>query len=320
MRIVVEKNVTNTFIKNVDMENLMRDNKKQTWLSSSTILKQYRRIKAINGNSITLDITLSDSLDSSMFDNMVIKDYSIKNLLYNIGIENLTLSTDTYKGELFDANGNLAGVTFCNMNNLQDCWITGCVFQEFNSGIMISNTVSRVTLSYLNFSRSYGNKTGAKAFDISLDGTQILITRCSSVGFYNFSVGTMTNTSGPNVIYQYIQSDTVSMQPHMRWASGLLIESVVGGDISVVNRGTAGSGQGWAIVNCVLWNCVPKSLTIQQPPGYYNFAIGCIAPINKSSFISSGPAGTIESEGSNISYSLFTNLLQKNNIKVTLGN
>jgi hypothetical protein len=36
-----------------------------------------------------------------------------------------------------------------------------------------------------------------------------------------------------------------------------------------------GSGHGWTAGWAVAWNCEAKSFTIQNPPGVYNWAIGC---------------------------------------------
>jgi hypothetical protein len=41
-----------------------------------------------------------------------------------------------------------------------------------------------------------------------------------------------------------------------------------------MNLGTAGSGQGWAIGWGVIWNSTAMSLTVEQPPGAANWAIG----------------------------------------------
>jgi len=67
------------------------------------------------------------------------------------------------------------------------------------------------------------------------------------------------------------------IQPHQRWATGLLVDGcyVPDGGIDFMNRGAMGSGHGWAIGWAVAWNCKAKSFLNQQPPGAANWVIGC---------------------------------------------
>ncbi|MCH5687720.1 hypothetical protein LWM68_27710 [Niabella sp. W65] len=57
------------------------------------------------------------------------------------------------------------------------------------------------------------------------------------------------------------------IQPHQRWATGLLIDGckVPDGGIDFMNRGEMGSGHGWSVGWAVAWNCVAKSYLNQQP-------------------------------------------------------
>ena len=72
------------------------------------------------------------------------------------------------------------------------------------------------------------------------------------------------------------------IQPHMHWNTGLLVDSchLKEGRIEFINRGTSGSGHGWAIGWGVAWNCSANSYLIQQPPGAMNWAIGCRGPLH----------------------------------------
>ena len=58
-----------------------------------------------------------------------------------------------------------------------------------------------------------------------------------------------------------------------------------------MNRGTAGSGQGWAIGFGVAWNSVTSHLLIEQPPGSQNWAIGTSGTLDK------GTDGALDSTG-----------------------
>jgi hypothetical protein len=73
------------------------------------------------------------------------------------------------------------------------------------------------------------------------------------------------------------------------------------GGIDFKNRGAMGSGHGWGAGWDVAWNCAAKTYVIQQPPGAFNWAIGCIGesvptarPFDKEPKL---PEGTFDSRG-----------------------
>ena len=322
--VIIEKSITDTFIKSLNMDILVRNDKPQVWLKSGSILSENRHIVAINPKNsvITLDIGLSDAIDSKMFSDITVTSYKY-DYIYNIGIENMTFDVDkAYSGDFLTGH-SMNGLTLCNMTGVIDCWMNNCIVNDFTSGIEISKNSSRITLNKIIFTRTTKNTGGAQSFDIYLSGSQVLISngksenKAASSKTTTISIGTMANRSGPNVVYNYIQNG-VSLEPHMRWSSGLLVENVKGGDISIRNRGNMGSGHGWAMVNCTVWNCYPQSLNIQNPPGYKNFAIGCGGILNESTPFK-GDTGEMESYDKPISYSLFETQKKNNNTTYTLG-
>ncbi|MFI5381918.1 MAG: hypothetical protein ACHRHE_21690, partial [Tepidisphaerales bacterium] len=59
--ILIRRPVTPAWVHFMDMDTLVRDGKKQTWISGETHMQ--RRINSITGRRITVDIPLADSLD-----------------------------------------------------------------------------------------------------------------------------------------------------------------------------------------------------------------------------------------------------------------
>ena len=82
--------------------------------------------------------------------------------------------------------------------------------------------------------------------------------------------------TGPVVVLNCIFRGNGWIQPHQRWATGLLVDGceVPDGGIDFMNRGVMGSGHGWAIGWAVAWNCKAKSYLNQLPPGSANWVIG----------------------------------------------
>ncbi|HOI49444.1 MAG TPA: hypothetical protein PK167_09080, partial [Prolixibacteraceae bacterium] len=70
------------------------------------------------------------------------------------------------------------------------------------------------------------------------------------------------------------------LEGHQRWTTGILFDNcqVQEGGIDLKNRGSMGSGHGWGSAWSVAWNCSAKSYVVQQPPGAYNWMIGCSGP------------------------------------------
>ena len=105
----------------------------------------------------------------------------------------------------------------------------------------------------------------------------MLFDRCtvSGSGLFYFSTG--AKAVGPVVLLNCAFDGNGAIQPHQRWATGLLVDNckVPTGNIELMNRGYLGSGHGWTIGWSVVWNSSAKSFLIQRPPGSMNWAIGC---------------------------------------------
>jgi hypothetical protein len=121
--------------------------------------------------------------------------------------------------------------------------------------------------------------TAAAPSDFNNDGSQILMNGGGSKGgnkifYYSTSGGVV----GPNVILGFAGAGMHShVQPHQRWATGLLTDSshLDDGNIDYINRTTLGSGHGWTMGWGVVWNSSASNIHVEQPPGSTNWAIGC---------------------------------------------
>ncbi len=61
----ISRPVTTTWVHFMGMDQLVRDGRKETWISGETITQ--RTIRKISGNEITLDMALTDSLTRDLF-------------------------------------------------------------------------------------------------------------------------------------------------------------------------------------------------------------------------------------------------------------
>jgi hypothetical protein len=126
---------------------------------------------------------------------------------------------------------------------------------------------------------------------------QLLFNQCTITGDNLFFFGTGAKVTGPVVLLNCTFRGNGWIQPHQRWATGLLIDrcQVPDGGIDFMNRGSMGSGHGWAIGWAVAWNCTARSYLNQLPPGAANWVIGCkgepqkkAIPFNTEPFLPEG--------------------------------
>ena len=248
----------------------------QTWMKEDSEMTIHRSIRAIEGNRLTLDVPLTDAIDAQFLGDsraVVIKTPTAKRLS-QCGIESLQIVSSAHKGTL-TAGKNTSVVL---KDACEDCWVKDIVMRETLNNVQVGGGCRRITITA---AHSYHNSTVEKGAgypaDISIRGSQVLVDRCTSHGLGGFYVATLNSEAMLNVVLNCTFEGTGSIQPHMHWSTGLLIDSchIPEGRIDLINRQSSGSGHGWAIGWGIAWNCDVKYLQIQMPPGALNLAIGC---------------------------------------------
>ena len=122
------------------------------------------------------------------------------------------------------------------------------------------------------------NVGASKPAEFSPNGSQVLLDHCSGAGDNIWQVATGGELTGPIVLLNCTFHGDGHIEGHPRWTTGMLLDNcrVPEGGIDFKNRGSMGSGHGWAIGWSVAWNCTAASYVIQQPSGAMNWAIGCV--------------------------------------------
>ena len=268
----ITRPVTDTWVAFMGMNNLLRTGKDEHWVSGT--LQTERTIRAIVGNRLTVAPPLSDNYDAKYLNppgSTVVK-ARVSGAIAQIGIEGLRIECAPQPVEitvpLFQA---------VKFESVVDSWMRDLETHDTANTLSVDGKSSRISIRKAHMMHTVATKGSAKPFDISITGTQVLVDQCSGQGDGLFYYATMGRTQGPNVILHCAFQGSGSIQPHMRWSTGLLVDScqVPAGSIDLMNRGVMGSGHGWTIGWAVAWNCQAKSFLIQQPPGSMNWAIGC---------------------------------------------
>jgi len=284
----ITRQVTDEWIKFMGMDNLVRDGKKQTWVSGDITTE--RIIRKIERNKIILDVPLNDSYDANYTGptGVTVQKISRAGELSQIGIENFRIVSPAQSVTINEGHHRAF-----SMSGMTDGWARN--IEVFNTVNSISITGKRITVDNINITHDVPTIGAAKPADLNGSGQQILFNHCNITGDNVFFLATGAKVTGPIVLLNCVFRGNGWIQPHQRWATGLLIDNcqVPGGGIDFMNRGVMGSGHGWAIGWAVAWNCKAKSYLNQMPPGSANWVIGSSGEKQRRSIPGAGQSNNI---------------------------
>ena len=284
----ITRRITDEWIKFMGMDELVRSGKKQTWVSGDITTE--RVIREIEKNKIIVDVPLNDSYDSKYTGpkGVSIQKITIYGMLTQIGIEDLRINAPAQSVTI--SEGHHRAFT---MSGITDGWARN--IEIFNTVNSVSVTGKRITVDNISIIHDVPTLGAAKPADLNGSGSQILFNSCYIKGDNLFFFGTGAKVTGPVVVLHCVFKGNGWIQPHQRWATGLLIDGceVPDGGIDFMNRGVMGSGHGWAIGWAVAWNCKAKSYLNQMPPGSANWVIGSKGDRQRKATPGSNESGNI---------------------------
>lgn len=263
--------VTEAWVRFMGMHDLKRNGKKQTWVSGD--IRTERVISRVSGNTVYVDVPVTDSFDSEYLgvEGTKVVKIALSGVISQVGVENLRLIAPPQNISL-----NQRQFSAISMRGAVDSWLRNLEVVDTTNGVSVGEGTKRITVDRVSVLRNIPIQGGAKPADFAVSGSQVLFNRLSATGDATFYFATQAKVQGPNVILNSEFHGNGRIQPHQRWSTGLLIDSckVPDGGIDLQNRGEMGSGHGWAIGWSVAWNNEAQSFVIQQPPGSTNWSIG----------------------------------------------
>lgn len=232
-----------------------------------------RRIKAVNGNTITIDAPLTTALDSGYGGGFIAK-YEWAGRVDQIGIENIRLRSAYDKNNLKDEAHRWMAIT---MENVSDAWVRQVTFEHFaGSAVFVLSTGKRITVEDCRSLEPVSEIGGQRRNTFWTMGGQTLFQRLySEYGFHDFATGFCA--PGPNAFVQCMASHPYSFSGAIdSWASGVLCDvvSIDARPLSYKNREQDGQGAGWAAANSTLWNCTASRIDNYRPPTAQNWSFG----------------------------------------------
>jgi len=270
--LLLVKPVTPAWLKFMGMDTLQRPGVPEHWVGEDLTVR--RRVAAVNGNAITLEVPLTDNIDTKFLNGIPppVTRIEVTGQLSETGIEDLRIVAPARSVD-YRADAEFDGIA---MTAAVDSWIRNVVLQDTTNSISIALNTERITVVKVDVQQRLAVTSSAKNFEFSANGTQILFDRITGHGDDVFFFATQARQQGPVVVLHCRFTGDGRIEPHQRWSTGLLVDScdVPNGGINLKNRGTMGSGHGWTIGWSVLWNNTTASLLVQLPPGTANWSIG----------------------------------------------
>lgn len=294
--VTVRKTVTAEWIKFMGMDDLVRDGRKQTWLSPGRTLTAERTVTAVAGNRITLDVPLSDAYDAKFAGPRGTEVVKIRpSGLTQVGVEHLHIECPPQAIPHTQRHFTALRITG------RDCWARDVVCDETMTSVTVRGR--RITLREVVVNRAARAQGSSRPGEIEPGATQTLVDRCRVTADNVWFAWTGSGVSGPLVLLNCTFRGDSRTEAHHRWATGMLYDSCTApdGSFEFRNRGEMGSGHGWSMGFGVCWNCTAKEYIIQNPPGSANWLIGSIGrsrlsprPFDKGPNL---PEGIVDSPG-----------------------
>jgi hypothetical protein len=262
------------------------------WTPSRYTISAERRVTAINGNELTLDIPLVDTIEDQFGGGEVYRMASSARLT-QIGVENLRIETLT-RSDVTRRDRAVLGIT---MREVENSWVRDVTARYFSRAFNWQQGTYFVTAEDVahidpNFEVVGGNHY---AFDFGSGGMN-LFQRCySDKSRHAFTSG--STPVGPNVFLDCLAENGANDSgPHQRWAVGTLFDNTSDDLIRIQNRTDSGSGHGWAGAQQMIWNGTYDEIVVQAPFGAMNWSVGAVGTVIQGSFSPSEPNGLIASE------------------------
>lgn len=279
------------------------------WAPGAYDLRYDRIITAIQGNTVTVDAPLANSLEKQFGGGSIYR-YNFNNRISNVGVEKLRAvseyASSTDEDHAWDAI--LIGA-------VRNGWVREVTGVHFVfSAVSILNTAKWITVEDCSMLDPVSVITGSRRYPFYIYGQLNLVQRCYA-RFARHDFSTSSRVAGPNVFYDCSADNSYNDSgPHQRWATGTLYDNVrvPNHDLNVQNRLNFGTGHGWSGANHVVWNSTASRFAIHNPPTAQNWAFGLKGAKWAGSFPSYAIDGYWESHGTPVlPASLYVQQLQE---------
>lgn len=262
------------------------------WTTSGYQITQERTVTAVEGNSITFDIPLVDTIEERFGGGYLYKTdrYMTVN---HCGVEKIRFES-YYDGDEDENHGWVA----VNLFGVENSWVKNITAVNYGySTVNMQKDCFFNTVQDSAFLDGKSKITGGRRYSFAIQkGTGNLIQRCySDEGRHDWVTG--SRVAGPNTFLDCYSEDSHNDSgPHHRWATGILYDNIKTTELHVENRQSSGSGHGWSGAQIIFWNCEADEVICDAPVGSMNFSIGTAAFFRKGQWTDKEADGYIVSK------------------------
>lgn len=300
-RVNVHRPSTAEWISALGMDRLKETSKKpdvKNWAPGGFDLHSDREIVAIEGDRITLDAPVFQTLEERFGGGSVVK-VATPGWIERCGVESLRIVSVFDRTQVkpdpkltpaqavrafTDENHAWNGVV---LDRIRHAWVARVTVVHVGySAVHAQYNVRFTTVVDCALIDPVSQHTGGRKYSFGANGQFGLFLRCfARNGRHDFVLG--ARVAGPNVFLDcFADQASSASEPHHRYGTGALWDNVrlkVGGELQAINRGDSGTGHGWAGANNVFWNCEAPIILVMQPPTAQNFALGWIGATDPKS-------------------------------------
>jgi hypothetical protein len=292
--IYVRNNFNQAWINDLNTDDL---GNQAPWDVTTYQLKNPRQITAINGNTITIDSSIIQTIETQYGGGQIEK-YDSSGLIENVGVEGINFVS--YAASSTDENHGWNAVNFTSVRNAWARQLTSEVFayacvavRDFSEFVTVEDCAQLDAASTLSGGRRYSFRTDDSAY--------ILFQRCfAREGRHDFASG--SRDPGPCV---FVDGHAINCNndcgPHHRYSMGHLYDNIDCRDLDTQNRHDSGSGHGWTGGQIMFWNSVAARIICDAPKGAMSWCTGCKGNLNAGTMSPrTEPQGIITSFGSHV--------------------
>lgn len=260
------------------------------WTPGSYSIPHERVITAIDGDQITVDIPIVDTIQDR-YGGGVIYRADFTGRIEQVGIEDLRLDSE-YSGSTDESHG-WTGVA---LRRTTHSWVHGVTVTHFGyAAVSIGSESDFNTVEECAMRRPVSVVTGSRRYSFEVDdGVGNLFQRCySERARHDFVTG--SRVTGPNVWLDCFSTESSNDDgPHHRWATGLLFDNTYGYQLHVENRTGTGTGHGWSGAQVMFWNAFAGGIRCDAPRGAMSWAVGCVGSKDQGGWAPGEPFGIWE--------------------------
>jgi hypothetical protein len=245
------------------------------WIPGSKNLHWDRVITRIEGNLITVDAPLTNSLEQQ-YGGGTINKYTWSGRLEKVGVENLRGFSDFTSST--DENHSWQ---FIEMAKVENSWVHDVISQYFAYGcVEVDGGAKWITVQDTQCLDPISIITGGRRYSFSINGGEQCLFRnlYSRNARHDFTI--QSTVAGPNVFVDcHADLPNAESGPHQRWSTGTLMDNISlqlnhNSGINIRNAGNEGTGHGWQGANYVIWNSTADTMNVYSPPTAQNWVIG----------------------------------------------